>query len=250
MEKDRLSLRLQTVADYVRKGDVIADIGTDHGYLAVHLLAEDICPKAVLGDVNEGPLNAAAENIQMNHLADRARVELGDGLEVLANQKADTVIIAGMGGPLISSILDNGSAYLDGVTRLILQPNIASDHIRIWLFENGWKIADETIFTEGGHIYEVIAAVPGDPFDVYSREIPLMKQHWIGPLLMQKKNSAFRLKWERELKQLRRIETQLAQAADQARTASKREEIAAKITWLKEELDHENDERGSDHSSV
>ncbi|SER81035.1 tRNA (adenine(22)-N(1))-methyltransferase [Salisediminibacterium halotolerans] len=236
MERDTLSLRLKTVADYVRQGDIVADIGTDHGYLAVYLLTAGISPKAVLGDVNEGPLKAAAENIQTYQLAEQAEVLLGNGLDVLTERKADTVIIAGMGGPLISSILESGKSQLKNVTRLILQPNIAADHIRVWLMANGWKIIDETIFAEDGHIYEVIAAEPGDPYEVYSVEIPVMKQHWLGPVLMQTKNFAFRLKWERELEQLKQIQSQLNRAANREKAAEKSEEVTRKMTWLKEVL--------------
>ena len=42
-----LSPRLKTASDMVRKGVVVADIGTDHAYLPSYLVLNGICPRAL-----------------------------------------------------------------------------------------------------------------------------------------------------------------------------------------------------------
>ena len=235
MRKDQLSNRLQTVAGYVRSGDVIADIGTDHGYLAVFLLEMGISPYAILGDVNEGPLSSAAEQVNLAGLQERTSVKLGNGLDVLEGESVDTVIIAGMGGPLIAQILNNGEKRFSNVRRLILQPNVAADHIRLWLYTHGWELIDEKIIEEDGHIYEVITAEKGDPAKHYDG-MAQDKQLWLGPILLKEPNDAFKKKWNRELHQLKKIRTRLDETAVVENTLDKRREVEKKIQWLKEEL--------------
>ena len=51
----RLSERLETVASFVDKGSIVADVGTDHGYIPVCLVERGICPAAIGMDVRPGP---------------------------------------------------------------------------------------------------------------------------------------------------------------------------------------------------
>ncbi len=51
-----LSKRLKAVADMVTEGNIAADIGTDHGYVPIYLIKNNISKKAYALDINEGPL--------------------------------------------------------------------------------------------------------------------------------------------------------------------------------------------------
>lgn len=235
MTEYKLSQRLQKVASFIPKGASIADIGSDHAYLPVYLCKKNIANYVVAGEVNEGPYLSAQKQVRMNLLEDKINVKLGDGLSVLQDEVVNTIVIAGMGGPLISTILDDGIEFLTNVKRLILQPNIAADHIRQWLLQHDWSLIDEALLEEVGHIYEILVAERGNPKAAYSTEIE--KEVWLGPFLLRNKSNIFEQKWLRELEQLETINRQLQSATNEtAKTRKKKEEIVKKIEWLKEEL--------------
>jgi tRNA (adenine22-N1)-methyltransferase len=132
-----LSKRLKTIADYCPAGSRVADIGSDHALLASYLLANGLASFVIAGELNDGPYQAAREQVAKLAAADRASVRKGDGLAVLAPGETDVICIAGMGGQLIASILERGKAKLPGVKRLILQPNVGEEVVRRWLLDNG-----------------------------------------------------------------------------------------------------------------
>ena len=177
----QLDARLQAVADFVPTGSCIADIGTDHAYLAAVLVRTGRAVKAVACDKNAGPCEAARKTIEENDLGDKVTVRQGDGLAPLAPKEVDTACIAGMGGGLIIEILSASPAVLQGLHRLVLQPMNAAFELRQWLYAHGWHLAEEALAQADGRIYEVLAAEPGQ------QERPADWLLQIGPLLWQKK---------------------------------------------------------------
>ena len=110
MNEFKLSKRLACVAGIINPGGVLADIGTDHGYLPVHVAKNNIASKVIAMDVRKKPLEKAAENIKLYGVSQKVELRLSDGLYKLAENEADTITICGMGGKLIQSILENGSS--------------------------------------------------------------------------------------------------------------------------------------------
>lgn len=153
--------RLECIKSMVSKCSVAADIGTDHGYVAEMLLKDSICQKVIATDLNEGPLSRAVEHLTSIDLADKCNFRLGSGLTVLSEGEADAVIIAGMGGELISDIIETSKSIAIHTKELILQPMTTADKLRRYLFKNNFKIVDENIVKELHHYYFVIKAVPG-----------------------------------------------------------------------------------------
>ena len=101
-----ISNRLLLCAALVPPGSRAADIGTDHGYLAVHLLREGVCPFVTAADLREQPLQKARENAARFGVADRMQFLLSDGLQSIPPDAAGTIVMAGMGGDLMVRILE------------------------------------------------------------------------------------------------------------------------------------------------
>ncbi|SIS36846.1 tRNA (adenine(22)-N(1))-methyltransferase [Salimicrobium flavidum] len=232
-----LSERLSLISRYLPEETVFADIGSDHAYLPVSFCLEHPKTRAIAGEVNQGPFNSAQKVIEQYGMEERVTVRLGDGLEVLQKDEVSEVVIAGMGGPLIASILENGKEKLSGVHRLLLQPNVHSVVVRGWLEENGFFLVEEEIIEENGHIYEVLIADRYAEETLYSDENK-ETELWLGPLLMKRKNSSFIKKWERQLDNNRRIQRQLEQSSTPQ--MRKKQEIEKEIDILKEVLYSEN----------
>ena len=151
-----LSNRLKAVADMVRQGSVVADIGTDHGYIPVYLYKAGIITGAVAADINEGPLNSCRELVEQQGLSDVISVRLSDGLDCLHPDEYDTIIIAGMGGELIADILSRDDCIID--KHIILNPMTHPEIARKFLFNNGFEIDRDIIILDGRHHYSVFDA--------------------------------------------------------------------------------------------
>lgn len=151
-----LSNRLMAVADMVKQGSVIADIGTDHGYIPVYLYKAGIITGAVAADINEGPLNSCRKFVEQQGLSGVISVRLSDGLKQLHPDEYDTIIIAGMGGELIADILSRDDSIRD--KHIILNPMTHPEAARKFLFDNGFEIDRDIIVPDGRHHYSVFDA--------------------------------------------------------------------------------------------
>ncbi|NRG47167.1 tRNA (adenine(22)-N(1))-methyltransferase [Bacillus sp. CRN 9] len=226
MNTDRLSQRLEAVANYIPKGYRLADIGSDHAYLPCYAVKKGIVPSAIAGEVVEGPYQSAKGQVAEEGLTDVIAVRKGDGLEVLSVGEVDVVTIAGMGGALIASILENGKTKLEKVQRLILQPNISAISIRTWLRNNGWELIAENMVEEDEKIYEILVAERGEVDKPYGN---LQEGLLLGPFLMKKQPAPFKKKWQREMTNWKRILTQIEKAEKTAENVKKIEELQQKI---------------------
>ncbi len=152
-----LSPRLETVYELAGSGDTIADIGTDHAYLPARLVLDGKYRRAVASDVVPGPLENARRTLTALDLSDRIDLRLAPGLKSLRQGEAETAVIAGMGGELIASILEDGPVP----ERLILQPMTREEKLRRFLMEAGFVIEKERLVREGRRIYSVMLSRPG-----------------------------------------------------------------------------------------
>lgn len=155
-----LSLRLQAVLDLVRGSQtkVLADIGTDHAYLPIEAVRAGFCQKAIACDINKGPLDIAAANINGAGLAGLVETRLGNGLAPVKLNEADCVVIAGMGGMRIWNILQDAPEKAQFAKKLILQPQQSIDALRKNLHQAGYKISAEPLIYEDGRFYTILVA--------------------------------------------------------------------------------------------
>lgn len=152
----KLSKRLEILASLVPFGARVCDIGTDHGYLSIELKKHGAVEKMIATDINEKPLERAKKNIEKAQVSG-IELRLCDGLSGIFPQEVDTVIIAGMGGEVISGILENGKEVARcSEISFILQPTTSPDYLRRYLFENGYTIESETPLCENGKLYSVM----------------------------------------------------------------------------------------------
>lgn len=136
-------------------GKKIADIGTDHAYIPIHLIENKLCEFVIASDVRQGPADIARMNIEKHGLDDKIEVRLGSGLSVLKSGEVDTIIIAGMGGQLISEIIETDVNIAKSCS-LVLQPMNAQYELRKFLIKNGFTITGETIAVEGFKVYNIM----------------------------------------------------------------------------------------------
>jgi len=146
-------------AEEVRQGKKVADIGTDHAYLPAYLIENNICPSAIAADIGKGPLENAKKVVSTSPLlSEKIQLRLSNGLEKISPDEADDIVIAGMGGILISEILTKAPWVKNENKRLILQPMSHAEDVRKYLCENGFEIIKEKASTDGKHNYIIIVA--------------------------------------------------------------------------------------------
>jgi len=165
MEPIKLNKRLELIASYVKKDNIVADIGTDHAFLPIYLAQNGIAKKIYASDINEKPLENAKKYIKKYKLEQSVQLFLSNGLKVIPNDY-QTVVIAGMGGELIAEIL-NATEIKTGV-QLILQPMTFIEYTREFLYKNNFKIIDENLVMDENKLYTVLNAVKCDIFEEYS----------------------------------------------------------------------------------
>lgn len=153
-----LDKRLSAVAALVRRGSRLADIGTDHAYLPVHLVQAGICPAAIASDIGAGPLEAARHTVTTAGLTSKIALRLGDGLSTVSAAEVEDIAIAGMGGETIVAILESAPFVRDSRLRLILQPMTRAEDLRRWLLWQGFSVLEEHLIQDGRHLYPVLAA--------------------------------------------------------------------------------------------
>lgn len=157
----QLSKRLSAVASLITEGSRLADVGTDHGYVPIWLVKTGKIPSAIAMDVNKGPLLRAQEHIGEYGLEDSVRTRLSDGLAALEPGEADSVLIAGMGGPLTVRILSNARNHWDRVREWVLQPQSELGEVRKFLAQEGFLVTDEDMVEEDGKYYPMMRVVRG-----------------------------------------------------------------------------------------
>lgn len=153
-----LTSRLDAIIDLVPKCDTVADIGTDHAYVPIELIKNNVASRCIASDLRSGPLRVAQKNIDKNNLGEVIETRLGGGLSIIKKDEVNCIIISGMGGTLIKNILDEGRDVISRDTILIVQPNKYESDVREWFYNNNYNIYKEKLVLEGKRMYNIICA--------------------------------------------------------------------------------------------
>lgn len=191
-----LSNRLGTIAGLVPKGSRIADIGTDHGYLPIYLSQNGISDYILACDINAKPLESAKRNIEAADIKN-VYLRLSDGLEAISPDEIDTVVIAGIGGEVISGIIERSAWIKSPDYTLILQPTTSPEKLREFLALSGFRVKEEKAVQENGKLYSVmVVKFTGDTTPLKPHEL------YIGKLTPDGEAASFYIE-----KQLKRVTT-------------------------------------------
>ncbi len=163
MKTIRLSERLKAAAQFVSPGQAVADVGTDHAYIPIWLAQTGVTKRIIASDINKGPLENARRTAAL-YGAEGIDFRLCEGLSGIRQEEAEAVIIAGMGGETIASIIGASGWDWRGKT-LILQPMTKQAELIYSLYESGFSVAEERFAQEKDEIYRIIKAVwrPSEP---------------------------------------------------------------------------------------
>lgn len=153
-----MNRRLECLYSMINSRVGVVDVGTDHGYLPICLAERGYAGALFASDIHVGPLETAMKNASRAGLEGRIRFLLCDGLTLCPPDAVDTIVIAGMGGDTICSILDAAEWTMDARVQLLLQPMTKAEVLRSWLVSNGYVIERETLTTDSGMLYQALSA--------------------------------------------------------------------------------------------
>ena len=193
-----LSKRLQAVADLVSDGLVVADVGTDHGYIPIYLIETKKSPKAFAMDVNKGPLLRAKEHIAEHGLTSSIETRLSDGVRALKKGECECVVVAGMGGALTIKIMEEGKDVFRNLKEFVLQPQSELQKVRAYLYQNAYSIVEENMVLDDGKFYPMFRVINGQSQEYHAIEL------CYGKLLLEQKNAVLKtfLQKEKAVKEL------------------------------------------------
>lgn len=231
-----LSLRMQQVVSMVEPCQVAADIGCDHGYISMELVQKKKAQQVIAMDVRTGPLSRAEAHIRQKQLQEWISCRLSDGLEGLRPGEADTIIISGMGGPLMIDILERGKDRRLGTELLVLQPQSDIPEVRRYLHRIGYEIVKEAMLKEDNKYYTVMQ---GKPERATEGTLPIISNSWsvveyqYGKDLLEQRSSILYSYLEKENQNLIRLREHLLER-DTEKARQRIQELEEQLEWNRE----------------
>ena len=151
-----ISKRLKLIANLVTIGNRVADIGTDHGYVPIYLLRNNISPYAIAADISVSTLEKAKENVKRAGLNEKIDCRLSDGFKAINKDECECAIIAGMGGILIDKILRDDIEKTLSFDEIILAPQRDVGLIHKFAEEFGCSIIFDNTILDKTKYYNII----------------------------------------------------------------------------------------------
>ncbi len=227
VKRGRNQERLKCIASNVKSGGIVADIGCDHAFTSIYLVEEKLARGAIAIDINKEPLKRAWQHIQESGMEEYISVRLSNGARGLKKGEADTILISGMGGALIASILEESINIIKDAKELVLSPQSEIYIVRHFLHDNGFKIVSEEMLKEQGKFYVVIRAVPGSQH--YKDE----SGYIYGEYLIENKNKILEEFLLKEQKRTGSILDSLASASGSAAVKERKDTLLKEYNMIK-----------------
>ena len=208
MNSLNLTPRLKKIFELVPENNCTADIGTDHAYIPIALVEEQVVNHSIASDINRGPIERANQNISKHNLSEKIETRLGPGLTTLSKGEAQVIIIAGMGGLLIADILETSRDVVNSAELLILQPMTAVTELRSHLSKNGYEVVSEHLVAEEDKLYNIITVKPSGENPYTKQELYLGKNlSTTSPQLFERYRQAVITKLTRRAEGLKKSQT-------------------------------------------
>lgn len=223
-----LSFRMQQVAAMVEPCRTAADVGCDHGYVAMELVEKGIVRQMIAMDVRKGPLARAEENVRQRQLQARIACRLSDGLEALSPGEADSIIIAGLGGPLMIHILERGSNHRLGTEALVLQPQSDIPAVRRYLHRIDYEIVKESMVFEDEKYYVIMKGKPQTDRLAWNAV-----EYQYGRDLLRQRSPILYQYLKKEYQQLAGLHTRL-EGMETAKALHRLRELDQQLSWNQE----------------
>lgn len=218
-----LSKRLNVVVSFVKKNEKVADIGSDHALAPIALVERGIVTEAVAVENKKGPFSAMKSSIEEAGLENNIRASFSDGIEDI-DLDTDTLILAGMGGLLIASILKKNQEKLAQINALIIDAHREYPYLIRYLAEQGYKVSDSSFFFDKGKPYCVTRFEKSAEPVFYSEE-----ECFFGPLELQKKT----VEWRKHFSNVLAIDQSLLK---QSLPSQKREALTHEANMIERAL--------------
>lgn len=155
----------EIIDEYKLEDAVVADIATDHGYLAELLSRNEKINKVIATDISQKCLNKTNE-LKNRFNLEKIETKLGDGLKPI--EKVDIAVMAGIGGYEIIKILSNQNITKNNDKKcsiFVLQPTKNFVEVRKFLMDRNVQIFKDFIIKSGGKFYPIICV----NFDVFEQ---------------------------------------------------------------------------------
>ncbi len=151
--------RMARIYATVRPSDTlgVCDVGTDHAHIPIELIKNGIVPFAIATDISRPSLEKGERNIAALGLCDRISTYVANGTLGVPLDGIGDIIIAGMGGELISSILLSDARLSSRQFHFILQPMTKHAELRDALARNGFETEHEYCTSDGERIYFIMS---------------------------------------------------------------------------------------------
>nr|WP_302595357.1 class I SAM-dependent methyltransferase [uncultured Cellulosilyticum sp.] len=222
----QLSNRLATLTKYVPQGSSVIDVGTDHAYVPIYLIKNNIVTSCMATDINKGPLVKAQQNIDKYRISN-IRLKQTSGLQGITEEDGNVIMISGMGGYLIIDILKAAMPVVKAAKRLILQPQQDIDQVRKFLHDNDFKIVTEDFAKDDDKYYTILVVEKGK--EAYDKEY----EYLFGKCLIEKKLPLFKEWLTKKMKKLEEIKSHLKEKQGE-QPAARMIELEKEIAQIKE----------------